>query len=171
MIDDLRQDLAFAARTLRKAPSFTLVVVITLALGIGANSAIFSAIENVLLAPLPYAGGDRLLHVHQMSRSTGFDGLSPLDLADYRAQSQTLDGVVEYHSMPFNLLGRGDPLRVQTGVVSAEYFDVLGVPPILDARSGRAKIASAPSRCWSSATTSGGVRLAAIHRSSDKRSR
>ncbi len=131
LIDDLRHDLAFAARTLRKAPSFTLVVVITLALGIGANSAIFSAVENVLLAPLPYAGGDRLLHVHQMSRSTGFDGFSPLDLADYRAQSQTLDGVVEYHSMPFNLLGRGDPLRVQTGVVSAEYFDVLGVAPIL----------------------------------------
>ncbi len=146
IIDDLRHDLAFAARTLGKAPSFTLVVVITLALGIGANSAIFSAVENVLLAPLPYAGGDRLLHVHQMSRSTGFDGFSPLDLADYRAQSQTLDEVVEYHSMPFNLLGRGDPLRVQTGVVSAEYFDVLGVAPILGRtfRPGEDRVGAEP---------------------------
>jgi hypothetical protein len=90
MLDDLRHDIGFAARTLRKAPGFTLVVVLTLALGIGANSAIFSAVDNVLLAPLPYAGGDRLLHVHQISRSTGGDGFSALDLADFRAQSQTL---------------------------------------------------------------------------------
>jgi putative ABC transport system permease protein len=131
LIEDLRDDAGFAIRTLRKAPGFTAIVVATLAIGIGATSAIFSAVDNVLLAPLPYGGGDRLLHVHQISRATGWDGFSPLDLADYRAQTQTLDGLVEYHSMPFTLLGRGDPLRVQTGVVSADYFDLLGVAPIL----------------------------------------
>jgi putative ABC transport system permease protein len=131
LIEDLRDDVTFAIRTLRKAPGFTLIVVLTLAIGIGATSAIFSAVDNVLLAPLPYGGGNRLVHVHHISRATAWDGVSPLDLADFRAQTRTLDGLVEYHSMPFTLLGRGDPLRVQTGVVSADYFDLLGVAPIL----------------------------------------
>jgi predicted permease len=146
MLDDLRADVGFAARTLRKAPLFTAVVILTLALGIGANTAIFSAVDNVLLQPLPFAHGDRLIRVLQPSRSTGWQGVSPLDLADYRAQASTLDGVIEYHSMPFTLLGHGDPLRVQTAVVTAEYFDVFGVTPILGRgfRAGEDRVGADP---------------------------
>jgi putative ABC transport system permease protein len=146
IVEDLGDDVGFALRTLRKTPGFTLIVVSTLAIGIGATSAIFSAVDNVLLAPLPYGGGDRLLHVLQTSHTTGFEGFSALDLADYRAQNHTLDGVVEYHSMSFDLLGRGDPRRVQTGVVSADYFDLLGVTPILGRtfRAGEDKVGAEP---------------------------
>jgi len=127
------QDVRYAWRTLRKTPGFTLVVVLTLALGIGANTAIFSMVRGVLLRPLPYADGQRLVFLQQPATRAGVQNtqFSVAELADYRAQSRALAGIVEYHSMPFILLGRGEPLRVQTGVVSANFFDLLGVRPLL----------------------------------------
>jgi predicted permease len=129
----LLQDLRYALRTLARSPGYALVTVLTLALGIGANTAIFSVVNGVLLRPLPYERGDRLVVLHQPGALAGATdaGFSPLEVADYRQQSRALTGVVEYHSMSFNLLGRGEPLRVQTGVVSANFFDVLGVKPLL----------------------------------------
>lgn len=133
LVESIRQDLRFAFRTLGRSPAFTLGILLTLALGIGANTAIFSLVDGVLLRPLPYGAGGRLLHVVQTEAATGAtdDGFSPLELDDYRARTRTLDGVVEYHSMPFTLLGRDEPRRVQTGVVSGTFFDVLGVQPLL----------------------------------------
>ncbi len=127
------QDLRFAFRTLKKSPGFTLVALLTLGLGIGANTAIFSMIHGVLLRPLPYAEGERLVYLKQPAALAGVENarFSPLEFADYQAGARSLEGVVEYHSMPFILLGQGEPRRVQTGVVSASFFDLLGVRPVL----------------------------------------
>jgi putative ABC transport system permease protein len=132
-IDTLRQDVRHAARSLVKYPGYTAVVLLTLALGIGANTAIFSVVHAVLLRPLPYAHGDRLVEVRQQAPRIGVTnaGVSVKEIQDYRAQTPSLDTVVEYHQMSFNLLGRGEAMRVQTGVVSPEFFDVLGVTPML----------------------------------------
>ena len=132
-IDTLAQDLRFALRNLRKYPSYTAVVLLTLALGIGANTAIFSVVHAVLLRPLPYAHGDRLIEIRQQAPKIGVAnaGVSVKEINDYRTQTDALDAVVEYHQMSFNMLGRGEASRVQTGVVSANFFDVLGVTPLL----------------------------------------
>ncbi len=130
---DARQDIAYSIRTLRKTPGFTAAAILTLALGIGANTAIFSVINGVLLRRLPYEGGDRLLELHQPSAKLNLPhvGFSNVEIADLAHRTHTLDGVAEYHSMSFNLYGRGEPRRVQTGVVSAHYFNMMGVSPIL----------------------------------------
>jgi putative ABC transport system permease protein len=132
-LDELSQDLRFGVRLLARNRGFTILAVLTLALGIGANSAIFSVIYGVLLRPLPYAGGDRLVLIHQQAPLAQVDdmGFSVKEVLDYRNQNQTLDGVVEHHTMGFILLGRKEAERVQTGVVSANFFDVLGVKPLL----------------------------------------
>jgi len=129
----LVQDLRYALRTLRKSPGFTFIVALTLALGIGANTAIFSMVRGVLLRPLPYRDPGQLVFLQQPATRAGVVNaqFSVPELMDYRAQSRALSGIVEYHSMPFILLGRGEPRRVQTGVVSANFFDLLGVRPAL----------------------------------------
>ncbi len=129
----LRQDLRFTLRSLSHNPGFAAAVIATLGLGIGANTAIFSVVESVLLAPLPYPDGDRLVVLRQQAPGFGVDdaGLSIPELADYRAGARSLAGAVEYHQMSFNLLGRGEPLRVETGVVSAAFFQLFGIEPLL----------------------------------------
>ena len=103
-----------------------------MALGIGANSAIFSVVHGVLIRPLPYANGDDILILRQQRPLAGIQaqGFSPLEMDDYRQQSKTLESIVEYHNMWFVLLGRGEPERVATGVVSWNYFDLFGVKPV-----------------------------------------
>jgi len=119
------QDLKFALRTLLKSPGFTLVAVLTLALGIGANTAIFSAVNVVLLKPLPYPGSDRRLQI----MSTGFRGVrfgvSFPDLHDVRALSQDFTGVAATTTQRYNLTGAGDPREVQAAAITADLFDVL----------------------------------------------
>ena len=91
-------------------------------------------INGVLLQPLPYANGDRLVLVQQRAIINGQEGtpqLSIKEVYDFREQASSFDGLVEYHTMFFVLLGRGEPERVETGVVSSNFFDVLGVTPLL----------------------------------------
>ncbi len=130
--DNLFQDIRFGVRTLRKNRGFTVLAILTLALGIGANTAIFSVINGVLLQPLPYADGSELVLLRQQAPGRGIDNLnlSIPEVMDYRAQMTSLDGLVEYHSMSFTLLNRGEPDRVLTGVVSHNFFDVLGLKPL-----------------------------------------
>jgi hypothetical protein len=126
------QDVRYGMRSLRRNPGFALVIIITMALGIGANTAIFSVVNGVLLRPLPYKDGDQLVVLHQGQGDAlgpNDQGFSPKEMEDYR-QARSLSDVVEFHNMFFNLLGRAEPERVSTGVVSANYFDVLGVKPI-----------------------------------------
>ncbi len=125
------QDLRYAARTLAKHPGFTAAAAVTLALGIGANTAIFSVVNSVLLQPLPYPEDQRLVLLQQHRPGTQNTGFSVQELIDYRSQSEMLEEVVEYHSLNFVLLGRGDPERVRSGVVSWQFFQTLGVQPVL----------------------------------------
>jgi len=132
-LEVLGQDVRYGLRGLRRSPGFTAAVVLTLGLGIGANTAVFSLVNGVLLKPLPYARGEQLVVVRQPDAHAGQPDLrfSPLEVKDYRTMARTLDGFVEYHSMDFTLLGGGDPRRVRAGVVSWNFFDVLEVRPVL----------------------------------------
>src|ERR1051325_5053770 len=129
LVETTLQDLRYGARVLRRNPGFTVVALLTLTLGIGANTAIFSVIYGVLMRPLPYADGNRLVILHQQAPLARIDdmGFSVKEINDYREQSQTLDGVVEHHSMSFLLLDGEEAQRVATAVVSANFFDMLGV--------------------------------------------
>jgi putative ABC transport system permease protein len=129
----LTSDCAYAVRMMRKNIGFTLVAVLTLALGIGANTAIFSVVHAVLLRPLPYPHGEQLVFIRQQETKLGIADMnfSVPEIVDYRQRNRTLSGLVEYHAMSFTLFGHGDPDRVRTGVVSANYFDLFGVRPLL----------------------------------------
>ena len=129
----LTSDCSYAIRMMRKNPGFTAVAILTLALGIGANTAIFSVVHSVLLRPLPYPQGQQLIFIRQQETKLGIPDLSfsVKEIEDYRAQNRTLSGLVEYHAMSFTLFGHGDPERLRTGVVSANYFDLFGVQPLL----------------------------------------
>jgi putative ABC transport system permease protein len=127
----LKQDVGFALRMMRKNLGFTIAAIVVLGLGIGANTAIFSVVNAVLLKPLPYEHGERLLMLSQRTApGVGVGRSSVPELNDYRAQSRSMDGVVEYHNMQFILLGRSEPENVETGVVSWDFFDVFGVKPL-----------------------------------------
>jgi len=129
----LRQDSTFALRMMRKNFGFTIAAIVVLGLGIGANTAIFSVVNAVLLKPLPYEHGERLLMMRQSTPRSGLMGssVSVPELMDYRRQNRSLDALVEYHNMQFILLGRSEPEQVETGVVSWNFFDIFGVKPLV----------------------------------------
>ena len=133
LIETLLQDIRYGARGLRRNPVFALAAVATLALGIGANAAIFSVVHGVFLQALPYGGGESLVRLRQDAPGINVTDppFSPVEINDYAARNRTLTGLAEYHSMWFVLLGKSEPERVQTGVVAANYFDVMGVKPLL----------------------------------------
>ena len=130
-MDTLLQDLRTAWRGLRRSLGFTTAALVTLALGIGATSAVFSVVRAVLLAPLPYAQPDRRVLI--WSQWVGFDKtwLSNQEVVDYRAQSQTMTAVAAWTTAQQNLTGDGDPLRVGVGLVTANTFEVLGAAPMM----------------------------------------
>jgi predicted permease len=129
----LGRDVRYGARTLAHSPGYTVTAALILALGIGANTAMFSVIHGVLLAPLPFRHGDELVLLHQSAPESNRSdaGVSIPELQDYRARLESVRDLVEYHRMSFTLLDQGEPDRVDTGVVSANFFDVLGVHPVL----------------------------------------
>lgn len=130
-MDALLQDLRTGLRGLRRSPGFATAALVTLALGIGATSAIFSVVRAVLLAPLPYAAPDRRVLI--WSRWVGFDKtwLSSQEVVDYRTRSRTMTAVAAWDTGQANLTGDGDPVRVGVGDVTANAFDVLGATPLL----------------------------------------
>jgi putative ABC transport system permease protein len=127
------QDVRYALRGLRRNPGYAAAALATLALGIGANVAVFSVVHGVFLQSLPYDGGERLVRLRQDAPGIGIENapFSPKEVSDYAAQTRTLTGVAEYHSMWFILLREPEPERVQTGVVAANFFDLVGVKPLL----------------------------------------
>jgi putative ABC transport system permease protein len=133
MIEQLLQDTRYALRMLRKNPGFTAITVITLALGIGVNTAIFSLVDGILLRPLPYEQPDRLVRVVQSQRQLGLDlwNLSQATFASLRDNNHSLEAVAAYTTSGANLTGNGEPERVSLGTVSADFFKVLGIPPLL----------------------------------------
>lgn len=129
----LWQDLRYGLRTLRKSPAFSVIAIMTLALGIGANSAIFSVVNGVLLQPLPYEDPGRLINVFNTAPSRDLDifGGSPPDFRTLRERNQSLTNLSALSINFFNLTGSVQPERLRAAVVSAEYFTTLGVKPVL----------------------------------------
>ena len=133
----LLQDLRFGLRMLRKSPGFTAVAVLTLALGIGANTAIFSVVHTVLLQPVPYAGADRLISILEYDTRTGTAGV-PLSLPKFKEiaeQNRTLESVGVYYVREMSLVTPREPEMVTAARVSADFFRVLGVAPVRDRKS------------------------------------
>jgi len=131
-IEDLLRDIRHAARGLARTPGFATAVVLTLALGIGGNTAIFSVVDQVLLRPLPYPNGDELVTIYEAGRaSPAHFSVSPANWLDWQRQSRTFSGFAAWRTAAFTLTGVGEPLRVNGQLVSAEFFPVLGVSPLL----------------------------------------
>jgi predicted permease len=131
----LLQDLRYGLRMLRKSPAFTVIALLTLALGIGANTAIFSIVNAVLLKPLPFPESDRLMFLTsafemQPGVSRPFSVSYP-DFFDWRAQAKSFTGMASSHEDSFTLTGLDQPLHVNAATVSGDFFSVLGVQPFL----------------------------------------
>ncbi len=130
-LEDIWQDLRYGARMLVKNPGFTLIAVITLALGIGANTAIFSVVNAVLLRPLPYPESDRLVRLSEIGPD-GSDGpISYLNFTDWRAQQTVFEHMGLYQWPTYNLTGNGEPLRLSAGHIAAGVFAALRAQPAL----------------------------------------
>jgi putative ABC transport system permease protein len=130
----LFQDLRYAVRLLRRQPGFTVVAIVTLALGIGANTAVFTVINGVLLRPLPYADPDRLVTLLNGRNGRLSTAFSPPNYFDITTQSGVFAGSAAFQPTTANLTGHGDPRRLEGADVTSTFFQVLGVTP----RMGRA---------------------------------
>ena len=133
-LETLFQDIRFGLRMLARSPSFTAVAVFTLALGIGANTAVFSVVDTVLLRPLPYDHPEQLYIVSETLPHLGGEeevGVSASEYFDYRDRNRSFSAVAAYETQGFNLTGEGTPLRIQAAALSASAFPLLGVQPIL----------------------------------------
>jgi predicted permease len=130
--DVLRQDLRYAVRSLRRHPAFTAIATLTLALGIGANTAVFSVINGVLLRPLPFHEPDRLVMLWQTTRDMPQIMVSYPDYLDWRVRSRVFEDIAIYNGFEsFTLTGAGEPERVQGGLASGNLFSVLGAQPTI----------------------------------------
>ncbi len=130
-MESLLQDLRYALRTLRKSPAFTLIAILTLALGIGANSAIFTVVNGVLLEPLAYDEPDRLVRIWERNLDAGFPrfSVSPPNYVDYRDQASSFEALAARSGSSYHLTGDGEPLRLNGSLVSGNYFEVLSTRP------------------------------------------
>ena len=132
--ESLLQDFQYACRVLRKAPAFTTVAILTLALGIGANTAIFSVVDAALLRPLPFAESDRLVRIYSTRNGTPIGGPSTMDMLDFAAASQNFEGMVVYDHWRKNvsgISGSDDPQETVIGLIPAGYFELLKMKPVL----------------------------------------
>jgi putative ABC transport system permease protein len=128
-MDTLRYDLRHAVRSMLKQPATALIVVMTLALAIGANTAVFSAVHTVLLRPLPYAQPDGLVMVFEKREAEGVmkNSVSPADFLDWARLNTSFSAIAAYNEAQVDLTGEGDPEKIEAAGVSAAYFDVFGV--------------------------------------------
>ena len=157
VLETLWQDIRYGARMLRKNPGFTAMAVLTLALGIGATTAIFSIVNTVLLKPLPYREPERLVRLFETYKEPGWERtpVSPAAFLDWRAQNQMLEDIAAIQWGSFNVTGSGQPERLPGFRVSASLFPMLGVNPILgrqftseEDRFGNHHVALISHRLW-----------------------
>ncbi len=129
----LGQDMRIGMRSLRRAKGLAATVVVTLALGIGANAAIFSVVRGVLLRPLVNRGEDRLIYLRQSAPGLGADNMtfSVPEIKDLRSRATTIGAFGEFSTIDFTMIGFGEPRVVRAGVVDGSYFEVLGLRPVL----------------------------------------
>jgi putative ABC transport system permease protein len=132
-IEDLMQDLRYGLRVLAKSPVFTAVAMLTLALGIGANTAIFSVVNELLLRPLPFRDAERLVMVWENNpmRNAGENPTSRANFRAWREQNNSFEGMAAFSDQRLNLTGEGEPEEVSVQFATPELFQVLGVEPIL----------------------------------------
>jgi len=146
---NLLADLRFAVRSLTKAKGLTLTVVLTLALGIGANAAIFSVVRGVLLKPLVNRDADRLIYIRQSAKGIGVENVhfSVPELKDLQARVKSISAFGDFSTIEFTMIGLGEPRTVRAGVVGGSYFEVMGLRPVmgrlLDAHDDGPKAAGA----------------------------
>ena len=127
----LWQDLRLGARMLRKSPGFTMSAILTLALGIGANAAVFSIVNGVILQPLSYANADRLVTVNERNDKGGVAPVPWLNFLDLQAQSHSFDGIGAYGTAVTTVIVNGAALRVNAGAFSAGFFKVFPLKPVM----------------------------------------
>src|SRR5687768_1528999 len=148
-------DLRYALRQLHKNSGFTAVVVLTLALGIGANAALFSVVNAVLLKPLPFPDPEELVTIHQSKPNFETGAIPYPNFLDLQRDNQTLSAIAISRSYGYSLIGMGEAQRVNARLISADYFKVLGVTPQLgrtflaaDDSSSAAPVVLISSRFW-----------------------
>ena len=130
---NLLSDLRFAVRSLARVKGLALTVIVTLALGIGANAAIFSVVRGVLLKPLANADEDRLVYIRQTAKGIGAENanFSVPEIKDFQSRVRTITAFGDFSQIPFTMVGIGEPRVVRAGVVGGSYFSVMGLKPIL----------------------------------------
>ncbi|HUF26745.1 MAG TPA: ABC transporter permease [Gemmatimonadaceae bacterium] len=129
----LLPEFRYAVRSLARARGFALTVVLTLGLGIGANTAIFSVVRGVLLKPLPHRDGDRLVYLRHSIAGPGGENIlfSVPEILDFRTGATSFRGIAEYSQMTFTMLGATEPERIDVGLVTGNYFQIMGLSPVL----------------------------------------
>src|SRR5258706_11927920 len=129
----LISQIRYALRPLSRSRGFTLGVVLTSGLGLGANTAIFSVVRGVLLKPLPHRDGDRLMFLRQSAQTPGGENIafSVPEINDFRDGSKTLGGIAEYSPITFTMVEKGQAVRLDVGLVTGNYFSVMGLAPVL----------------------------------------
>ena len=127
------RDLRYALRSLSRVRGFALTVIVTLGLGIGANTAIFSVVRGVLLKPLPHRDGERLVYLRHSITGPGGENIlfSVPEVLDFRTAAKSLGGIAEYSSMTYTLQGDEGAVRINVGLVTGNFFDVMGLSPVL----------------------------------------
>ena len=128
-METIIKDIRYGFRSLVKRPGFTALAVITLALGIGASTAIFSVVDGVLLRPLPYPNAEQLVQLREVNQRGGRIRFAEPNFLDIRARNHTLDGVAQYGGSLTIVTGASEPVRTYAYAVSADFFNVLGVAP------------------------------------------
>jgi putative ABC transport system permease protein len=131
MLENLARDIQQTGRGLRRSPGFVLAVVLTLALGVGGNTAVFSVVDQLLVRPLPYPEGDKLVSIYETSGPDGRMSVSPANWLDWQRENRTFQGLAAWRSAAVTLTGVGDPVRLDVQLVSAEFFPVLSIAPLL----------------------------------------
>ena len=151
----LRQDLRYGVRMLTKKPLFTIIAVITLALGIGANTAIFSVVNAVLLRALPYHNADQLVALASTSPIGRSRRIVDPEVQDYQTRMQSLEDLTAFQSQSVNVTGGERPDRVRGAFVSANFFKVFNLSPVVgrtfaegEDRQGAAKLAVVNEKMW-----------------------
>jgi predicted permease len=131
MMDQLWRDLRYALRQLTRSPGFTAIAVLTLGLGIGANTAIFSVVNAALLRPLPYEDPSSLVKVNETRPDGSLNSVSYPNFIDWRKQNGAFRSIALFRDLAFNLAGRAEPERIAGALVSADFFRTLGLSPVL----------------------------------------
>src|SRR5215813_6168333 len=125
----LWQDITYGIRTLRKNITFTLVAIVALALGIGANAAIFSVVNAVLLRPLPYRNAEQIVAIQELDKEGSRIQVTPANFLDWRSQNTVFENLAAIFTRTANLSGTNEAERINVAVVSANFFDVFKVQP------------------------------------------